>query len=696
MKLFYFQKCSQRKLQKVRLKRISLQVDNFFQELPSIHLLVTQINKWGFSKKRLLRLNRYGILNILLTQKQTRTKSKAQTKLRTKEDLLLGQINFSFSYDQISQVILLDSQTFQLNYTNRGSTIYRHDYAIPLAQEITCRCEVWNSRYMSLVQFTKTTVLSLLFTNYSQNQQNQKIETNKNKNEYSKKGGSIINKKENKLQAEIMNENTENVTKMKKDFSSLNDQWFEVSVLEKNVEEILSKSNTKQRTQISTKKKNLQTTTNCNGNGNGNKNRNRIAPKTKNENKQNQNQNSQQKTENSQDQDNKTKNEKLSNSVQDTNLKNEKKNFQEETEGEKKKTENFKIRKEKKNQIRNQQENSNQEKKNQELKNKHCKGNNLLNKKNIESNLNFERHFKIFKFFSCTYAIAFERGSINGFMIKSIVDQIIFNQQNQIYDKIDYFFANFSKICSQKDLLFKNINNFLRALRIKILLKYEKTLNILPTIDHTQEEIIKFIRNVVEKRTERVVILPIYKKLFDFLRKINKKEQALIDMGIINNSKHFSQRGAGIVQELISVSRWKIPICHLKKLNYAILPSEQLKIISETGDLIIETVKDEGLNRKLLNADNFIYIFYYILIKSHVSSLESRINIIENLSPEKQLNVKDGFYFTSVCAAVSLIKEQFLVKKDIVQNSNNIKSDINHKYPEQKLKQDKDGKKEKR
>ncbi|KAJ6230370.1 hypothetical protein M0813_07009 [Anaeramoeba flamelloides] len=761
MNLLYFQKSSLNKPQKVKFKGITSQVNNFFQQLPPIHFVVTQINKWGSSKVRVLRLNRYGILNITLTKKTTKTKAKTLKKYCTTEDLFLGQINFSFSYDQISQVIILNSETLQLIYANKSSTIYKHDYAILIAQEITCRCEVWNSRYMTLVQFTKTTVLSLLFTKSSHNKRKKIIEIKKKKNEESKKDNSLKNGNK-KIQKIEKKKSTTNLTKIDEDFYILKDQCFEILIQKRNVEEILDKTFKKQpfkflfspkqqinKTELENIKQNHKNKKDKNTNPNNDeienekeneksdenlkiqneKNENNMINGKKLINNDNQIGNTEKKgaieqndlkekkierikknnikgteneskkkenftinennvMDNNNNKEKETENEKsdenlkIQNEKNESNIKNGKKIIKndnqiciEEKEGETEENDlkEKKIEKLKKNNINEKEKEKEKEKENEkEKKNENEKENEKENEnekekekeKENENEKNVINNLKIFKFFSCTHIIALERNSIYNFMIKSVVDQIIFDTTNEILDKIDYFVKNFIKICSSKELVFGNIKKFLRALRAKILREHEYKLNILSTLDFTEERAKKFIRDLVEKRTEKIVIVPIYRELVECLMKFNKKGQELIDAGIIDNSKYFTQKRAGIIEELISSSRWKIPITNLKRLNHTVLPSEQLKIISETGDLIVETVNDEDLNGKLLNADNFIYIFYYILMKSKITYLESRIDVIQNLSPEKQLNVKDGFYLTTILAAVPLIKQQYRVKRE--------------------------------
>ncbi|KAJ3450895.1 alsin [Anaeramoeba flamelloides] len=132
--------------------------------------------------------------------------------------------------------------------------------------------------------------------------------------------------------------------------------------------------------------------------------------------------------------------------------------------------------------------------------------------------------------------------------------------------------------------------------------------------------------------------------------------------------RKLSQNQVGLPEKLISKSGWKRAIKHLQTLSKNIYPTKKLEIISETGEIITNTVKLEGNDTSLLNADNYILIFFYVLFYSNLPALSAQLLYIENLSDTELMNNKQGFFFTTISAASKLFIENELLTQTEINN----------------------------
>ncbi|KAJ6244263.1 kinesin-like protein klp98a [Anaeramoeba flamelloides] len=172
MQIIYFEKktlinskSSQKEKQNNQTKPLLQRIDNFFQSLRPLHFEVIKINRWGSLQPRILRLNSHGVLNIQPKKKFKKRKKNDPINWCTKEeDQNLGNISSFYSYGDIQQVTIVNHQTLFLVFDKNKNQCYLHREAIQIAQEITCRCQIWFSRDLSVFEFSKKPLLSKILT----------------------------------------------------------------------------------------------------------------------------------------------------------------------------------------------------------------------------------------------------------------------------------------------------------------------------------------------------------------------------------------------------------------------------------------------------------------------------------------------------------------------------------------------------
>ncbi|KAJ6228897.1 rab gdp/gtp exchange factor [Anaeramoeba flamelloides] len=632
----YYTKRGSRKQNQIKLKAVSLQVDSYFAQLRPIHFQVNKIGRWKQTQQRILRLNKWGILIIQPTQKN---RSNLFSNYFDEQDSRLGQILHYFCYDNIQEIQIVNSQIFHLLYLNGEQHTYQHQFAMLIAEEISSRCNVWDSRYMSLVEFTKRSYLSLLFT------KNEQIEEQKQKQQQ---------QQEKEKQTDKQQE------KEKKKEKLILEQSFEAIFLRKNkrrgrrsknnenrqpTPKKMQKERSKQKTRRSPKK--------------GRKN---MVTKKQQQQKQEQENKKQQPLQEKEKENEKEKEKELE-KEKEKDQENPKNNQKDEKDNDKEKgKENVKE-----NAKENKQELVNLKHKEEKLRKK------LRRKKQLRLLRYYKHNLKRLKFINCTHQISIEKKNIDSVILRLLVDEIIFKSEEAILEKVTYFIQNFQKITNNSELIYTNITKFILGLQNKIIKEHIKELNFLPSKKYKKTQSNELIIKIIKKRTEQVLLIPVYEKIIDLIGKTTIKEQKKINTSLKKLRPIITQDLAFIPKKLQTSTNWKAAIRNLPKFIEERMPSKQLKIIAETGDIITQIVKNGNLDESLLNADNFILIFFFILIKCNIPNLEAHLVYLENLAAEEQLNDKEGFFFTSVRASVDLIKDyanNHPISENAILNSN--------------------------
>ncbi|KAJ3425020.1 suppressor of swi4 1 [Anaeramoeba flamelloides] len=654
----YYRKRVSRNPNQIKLKAVSLQVDNYFAQLRPIHFRVNKLNRWKQTQQRILRLNKWGILIIQPMQKN---RSSVFSNYFDEQDSKLGQILYYFCYDNIQEIQIVNSQIFHLLYLKGEQHAYQHQFALLIAEEISSRCNVWDARYMSLVEFTKRPYLSLLFT------KNEQIEEQEQQQEKGKKKEKEIEKEKQQQQNE--NEKEKEKEKIRRNRTLIAKQSFEAVFLRKKKRRGRRSQNSENRQ--STPKKERKERSNQKSCRSPKKNRKNITTKKQQQQKQKEQiQIQQQKEKEKEKQEKIEKDEEMEKETEkDNNNQNDQKK-----ENDQINTQNNQNNKKAQNQETEteteQEKEQEKEKKKEDEKKKEIlklKEEKLRSKKQIRLLRYYKQNLKRLKFINCTYQISIEKSNIDSVILRLLVDEIIFKPEQDILEKVTYFTQNFQKITNNSELIYTNITKFIAGLQNKIIKGHIKELNFLPPKKYNKTRSNELIMKIIKKRTEQVLLIPVYDKIINLISKTTVKEQKKINKSLKKLRPTITQDLSFIPKKLQTSTNWKAAIRNLPKFIEERMPSKQLKIISETGDMITQTVKNGNLDEKLLNADNFIFIYFFILVKSNIPNLEAHLVYLENLAAEEQLNDKEGFFFTSIRAAVDLLKD-FANKDPIIEN----------------------------
>ncbi|KAJ6245291.1 rab3 interacting molecule [Anaeramoeba flamelloides] len=662
----YYRKRVSRKPNQIKLKAVSLQVDNYFAQLRPIHFRVNKLNRWKQTQQRILRLNKWGILIIQPMQKN---RSSVFSNYFDEQDSKLGQILYYFCYDNIQEIQIVNSQIFHLLYLNGEQHAYQHQFALLIAEEISSRCNVWDARYMSLVEFTKRPYLSLLFT------KNEQIEEQEQQQEKGKKKEDEIEKEKQQQQ----NENEKEKEKIRRNRTLIAKQSFEAVFLRKNKRRGRRSQNSENRQSTPKKERSNQKSWRS-----PKKNRKNIKTKKQQQQQKQkeQRQIQQQKTEKEKEkekekeiekekqQQKKEKDEEMEKETEkDNNNQNDQKKENDQINT--KNNQNNKKAQNQETETETEQEKELEKKKKKEDEKKKeilkLKEEKLRSKKQIRLLRYYKQNLKRLKFINCTYQISIEKSNIDSVILRLLVDEIIFKPEQDILEKVTYFTQNFQKITNNSELIYTNITKFIAGLQNKIIKGHIKELNFLPPKKYNKTRSNELIMKIIKKRTEQVLLIPVYDKIINLISKTTVKEQKKINKSLKKLRPTITQDLSFIPKKLQTSTNWKAAIRNLPKFIEERMPSKQLKIISETGDMITQTVKNGNLDEKLLNADNFIFIYFFILVKSNIPNLEAHLVYLENLAAEEQLNDKEGFFFTSIRAAVDLLKD-FANKDPIIEN----------------------------
>jgi Vacuolar sorting protein 9 (VPS9) domain len=104
---------------------------------------------------------------------------------------------------------------------------------------------------------------------------------------------------------------------------------------------------------------------------------------------------------------------------------------------------------------------------------------------------------------------------------------------------------------------------------------------------------------------------------------------------------------------------YEYAIDRLKSIVDALTPIKKLELISQTTDLICKCVDDHWRcdtsidpNKLIIDGDQFLSIYIYIVIKSGVYNLKSHIYIISELSRSGMQNGAMGYYMTTLEACL--------------------------------------------
>lgn len=103
----------------------------------------------------------------------------------------------------------------------------------------------------------------------------------------------------------------------------------------------------------------------------------------------------------------------------------------------------------------------------------------------------------------------------------------------------------------------------------------------------------------------------------------------------------------------------------LRQLEEVRTPISKLKVIVGCADKITRCINEFNrlngipLKQSMIDADQVLSIFTYILCQSRVRNVEAHLQIIENFSNEEQLLSITGYYYSVLlCAVENLINKE--------------------------------------
>lgn len=176
---------------------------------------------------------------------------------------------------------------------------------------------------------------------------------------------------------------------------------------------------------------------------------------------------------------------------------------------------------------------------------------------------------------------------------------------------------------------------------------------------------IKEINNI-EKKIENVIIDESYLSGKHFLKKTELENEE--EKNNISNEKKRKLDCHAIPYEKA--------IKLIKNISSVKKPLQKLKKIIEASDSIKNSIKEfydenqiKNIKNKLLDGDEVLSIFLYVLIKASVKSLRADLKIVENFTTDNILNSKNGYYLMMLQLCIKFIENinsEDLKRKNIV------------------------------
>lgn len=106
-------------------------------------------------------------------------------------------------------------------------------------------------------------------------------------------------------------------------------------------------------------------------------------------------------------------------------------------------------------------------------------------------------------------------------------------------------------------------------------------------------------------------------------------------------------------------------IVALKEIDFVQSPLHKLKVLVKVGDLIIQCIEDFYQEKDLayiknsVNADDFLPLFIYVIVKSKVKYFYTHIKIIDELASRNLKNTLSGYYFVTLQIAINIIENMY-------------------------------------
>ncbi|KAJ3425718.1 alsin [Anaeramoeba flamelloides] len=280
------------------------------------------------------------------------------------------------------------------------------------------------------------------------------------------------------------------------------------------------------------------------------------------------------------------------------------------------------------------------------------------NKKSSVQKYSFDEYKKKiskFEFFNCSFRYNLCINNLDFFQIKIILNEIIFQKDQSIFNTIIEFYKNFSIegnnyerkkqfiLNNKKKLLERIINNHFSEFLILLKYKYNKN------------KARRIILKIINDRLIELLVIPQYTKLikiFDSKSKFEKEKNNMIKEYFKNN---ITQENVKIPVKLISKLKYKNARNYIKKICNVSLPIKKLKIFSKIGDLITQEVENQNLKISSLNTDAYISIFLYIILKTDIPNFYFHCTYTENFVDSAYLKEKEGFFLVNILTAVNYI-----------------------------------------